>query len=202
MKAMVISIIVFLSLLNAKRYTTILKREEKKEVNPALAMWFLFALAVSLSTVSLLFESSWNWEAAAFGIADMAMCISVSVGIIRRDGNKIVLDSFEKYYIGVILGAVSFWVLTKNSVGMNVVAQSLLIAAYVPTVRRMAREKKNTEPLSIWYCSLANSILSLYLSIGSGEVLAVIYSVRSLLSTSFLLTLMHKYERRNRKQNA
>ncbi len=199
MKIIIGACIAFISLLNARRYFVILKKDSRKEkkADPSLAMWFLFAFATTLSTVSLLFNSSWNWEAAAYGVADMIMCYSVSIGIVRSNGNRIVLDAFEKWYIVAIFGALLFWVFSGSSFNTNIVAQLLLVAAYYPTVRKMVKEKRNTEPFSIWVCSFAGSALSLYLSIESGKWLAIAYSIRSIVLTAGLLSLMYFFERRN-----
>ncbi len=185
-------------MVNTYRYSRIIK-EEVEKTDPSLAMWFIFTLAVTLNAASLLIQRPMNLEAVFYCLADVIMCASVSIVIVVRAGGKVVFSAFERYCLLVSYAIAIFWFATMNSFWTSVIAQVILVVGYFPTVEKMVKAKRNTEPFSIWSCSLVNGLVSLYPAIESGNVLSVAYSVRAIISVSLLLILMVRYERRNRK---
>ncbi len=190
--------IFLLSLVNTYRYSKIIKKEVEK-ADPSLAMWFIFTLAVALNAASLLIQRPINLEAVFYGLADVIMCASVSIVIVVRAKGKVAFSSFERGCLLVSYAIALFWFLTMNSFWTSVIAQTILIVGYFPTIQKIRNAGRNTEPFSIWICSLVNGSLSLYPAIESGNLLSVGYSVRAIILVSVLLMLMYKYEQRSKR---
>jgi hypothetical protein len=87
------------------------------------------------------------------------------------------------------LAIVMFWVISQQHVVSHVSIQVILVIAYFPVISRIWKSNENTESFAAWIGLLLLS---------SKGVLATIYSLRAIISTSVLLALMVRAELKQR----
>lgn len=88
---------------------------------------------------------------------------------------------------------IAFWLITRKHLITNLLVQGILVIAYFPVVNRMLRTGENHESYLIWGGMLLTALLAL-LSV-DGE-LALIYTLRAVVSISLLMGLMYYTDRR------
>jgi hypothetical protein len=90
------------------------------------------------------------------------------------------------------LAIVMFWVISQQHVVSHVSIQVILVIAYFPVISRIWKSNENTESFAAWIGLFLAPLLS------SKGVLATIYSLRAIISTSVLLALMVRAELKQR----
>jgi hypothetical protein len=113
------------------------------------------------------------------------------------------LKPFEKYYfIGLVLIGI-FWFFTKNPFDSNLLIQLLISIGYIPTAHNIILSGRNTESFTVWGLIFAASVVSLYPSVNAwlqnANVLALVYSLRSVAMIGLMLVLMSIYNMSPRK---
>jgi hypothetical protein len=89
----------------------------------------------------------------------------------------------------------AFWVVSQNHVVSHLSLQVILVIAYFPVIDRLWKSNVNTESFTAWIGLFLAPCISLLSSKG---VLATIYSLRTIISTSALLALMVRAELKQR----
>ena len=79
----------------------------------------------------------------------------------------------------------------------NVLSQILLSIGYAPTIHNLIKQKRNTESLIGWSCSIIAASIALYPAIVGGNTLAIIYVSRALFFSFLLIGFMIYYEIRS-----
>jgi hypothetical protein len=95
-------------------------------------------------------------------------------------------QTFEKYYLtgaGVI---VLFWIVSRNAFITNLLMQFLITIGCSSTIQSLLYANENHESFIFWGLVLVAASLSLYPAAVDGNLLAVIYSIRSSMSKSAL----------------
>jgi hypothetical protein len=191
-----IEVFIIVSILNlyvAVAYYRLLK---KKKIKPALAMWFFFTLAVSMSLITYIREGNYSFRDNALNTTDLFMVTFVSLAILFMGDNSSRFTRFDYLCLGVVLLIIIFWIITQNHWISNIGIQLIMIISYFPVVKRMLKAKENTEPFSVWIVMMITPLVSLTVSEGS---LAAIYAIRASICTATLLILMLRIERKKIK---
>ena len=178
----------------AARYTVQIRRGA---IQPALAMWIFFTLAVTGSLVTYLSEGDFTPWDNILNTADLLLCAYVAL-IIRIFGDA--STRFTRFDCGCLVAValiLAFWLVTRRHTAAHLLIQTILVIAYFPVVHRLWNAEKNTESFAAWLGLLAAPIFSL---ISSEGMLAKVYTWRAIVSTSLLMLLMARAERRARRR--
>lgn len=159
----------------------------KKEIQPALAMWVMFSIAVGMSLVTYLLEGGYGFMDNILNTVDVFYVVTISVAIAIFGGKSSKITRFDKGCLLIVLLIVVFWIFTQNHLLTNFLIQSILVIAYFPVIKRLLETRQNTEPFLIWIGMLIAPVLSLLSSKG---LLATVYSVRAIICVGLLLLLM------------
>jgi len=172
------------------RYVWLIRQ---KRIQPALAMWAFFTIAVVGSFVTYLSEAAHSPLDNILNTSDIALVGTVSI-VIWVWGDK--SSRFTRFDLGC-LGAVAlilvFWGFTREHAAAHLAIQAILVIAYAPVVKRIWKADRNTESFAAWIGMLLAAALSLLSSKGW---LATVYAVRAVVCTSSLLALMLRARRR------
>ncbi len=171
-----------------------------RKVNPALSTWVIILAASSMSFASYLASGNHDIVAGILNASDVLSTLIISCTIIFFGLTRWKLKPFEKYYfMGLILIGV-FWFFTRNPFDSNLLIQLLISIGYIPTAHNIIASERNTESFTVWGLIFAASVISLYPSIHAwlqnGNVLAFIYSLRSVVMIGCMLILMSIYHMR------
>ena len=193
-KAFSIYSVTLITVLLAVRYIWQLVR---KEIQPALAMWIMFSIAVAMSLITYLKEGNYGFSDNILNSVDViyVVTVSIAIAIFGEKSSKI-----TRYDLGclIVVGLiVVFWLFTQNHLVTNFMIQTILVIAYFPVVKRLFETRVNTEPFLIWGGMLIAPVLSLLSSKG---LLATVYSVRVIICVGTLLLLMLWIELTHRKR--
>ncbi len=159
----------------------------KKEIQPALAMWIMFSIAVGMSLVTYLAEDNFGFTDNILNTVDVFYVVTISVAIAIFGGKSSKITRFDKGCLLVVLMIVVFWIFTQNHLITNFLIQTILVIAYFPVIKRLLETRQNSEPFLIWCGMLIAPVLSLLSSKG---MLATVYSVRAIICVGLLLLLM------------
>jgi len=159
----------------------------KKEIQPALAMWVMFSIAVGMSLVTYLAEDNYGFMDNILNTVDVFYVVTISVAIAIFGGKSSKITRFDKGCLLVVLLIVVFWIFTQNHMITNFLIQSILVIAYFPVIKRLLETRQNSEPFLIWIGMLIAPVFSLLSSKG---LLATVYSVRAIICVGLLLLLM------------
>ncbi len=170
-----------------------------KEVEPALAMWLFFVIAVGISLATYLAEANFKPIDNILNTSDLAMVFIVMVFVFFRGAQSSRFTRFDYGCLMAVMLVVVFWIFTRNHFITNIAVQTIMVIAYFPVVKRMLTERKNTESFSVWSAMFVVAGVSLFSSKGS---LATIYAIRAMICTGLLLLLMLRIEYLNRKDLA
>ena len=159
----------------------------KKEIQPALAMWVMFSVAVSMSLITYLKEGNYGFTDNILNSVDVIYVMTVSLAIAFIGDQRSKITRFDMGCLVIVGLIVIFWIFTQNHLVTNFMIQTILVIAYFPVVKRLFENRVNTEPYLIWVGMLIAPVLSLLSSKG---MLATVYSVRAIVCVSTLLVLM------------
>lgn len=159
----------------------------KKEIQPALAMWLMFSIAVGMSLVTYLEEYDFGFLDNILNTVDVFYVVIISVAIAIFGDKTSKITRFDKGCLLIVLMIVIFWIFTQNHLLTNFLIQSILVIAYFPVIKRLLETRQNTEPFLIWIGMLIAPVFSLLSSKG---LLATVYSVRAIICVGLLLVLM------------
>jgi len=193
-KAFSIYSVTLITVLLAVRYIWQLVR---KEIQPALAMWIMFSIAVAMSLITYLKEGNYGFTDNILNSVDVIYVITVSVAIAIFGEKSSKITRFDLGCLVVVGLIVVFWLFTQNHLVTNFMIQTILVIAYFPVVKRLFETRVNTEPFLIWGGMLIAPVLSLLSSKG---LLATVYSVRAIICVGTLLLLMLWIELSHRKR--
>lgn len=171
----------------------------KKEIQPALAMWVMFSVAVAMSLITYLKEGNYGFTDNILNSVDVIYVVTVSVAIAIFGEKSSKITRFDLGCLIVVGLIVVFWLFTQNHLVTNFMIQTILVIAYFPVVKRLFETRVNTEPFLIWIGMLIAPVLSLLSSKG---LLATVYSVRAIICVGTLLLLMLWIEYSGEKRKA
>jgi 4-hydroxybenzoate polyprenyltransferase len=171
----------------------------KKRIQPALAMWVFFTIAVVGSFVTYLSESAFSPLDNILNTSDIVLVASVSVAILFFGDKTSRFTRFDLGCLGAVALILIFWGFTRQHAAAHLAIQAILVIAYFPVVKRIWRADRNTESFAAWIGMLLAAALSLLSSQGW---LATVYAVRAIVCTgSLLLLMLRAYARARRRED-
>ena len=162
-----------------------------RRIQPALAMWVFFTIAVVGSLVTYLAEGSYGLLDNILNTTDVVMVGSVTLLILIYGDRSTRFTRFDLGCLVAVAGIVAFWAATRQHAVSHLLIQAILVIGYFPVVRRLLKSSRNTESFAIWIAMFLAPAFGLLSSKGW---LATVYSVRNLLCTAALLALMARVE--------
>lgn len=165
----------------------------KKRIQPALAMWVFFTIAVVGSFVTYLSDGAFSPFDNILNTSDIALVGLVSVAIWIWGDKSSRFSRFDLGCLGAVLAILVFWGFTRQHAAAHLSIQAILVIAYFPVVKRIWQADRNTESFAAWIGMLLAAALSLLSSKGW---LATVYAVRAVVCTGSLLILMLRARRR------
>ncbi len=200
MKSICIWLTGLLELTSFIRYAYLLRH---KRISPTPAMWVMFTSGVGLSFLTYAFAEQHDFRSGILNTVDVAGCGATLILVLLWGARGERFDRFERWYLAAAGLVVVYWIASKDPITSNICTQLLIGAGYIPTLRKMRRVKKNTEPFMSWTIMLLAALAGLYPAIANGNALAVVYVVRTIIMVSFMLILMAVYHfRTQRRSNA
>ena len=196
MRLVSIGAVMALNLFILVRYVGLIRH---RKIQPALAMWVLFTIAVAGSLVTYLSEAAHGPLDNILNTSDMVLVVSVSVAILLFGDKTSRFTRFDLGCLAAVLGILVFWAFTREHAAAHLAIQAILVIAYFPVVRRIWKTDRNTEPFAPWIAMLLAAALALLSSKG---VLATVYAARAVACTSLLLLLMIRAKRRESRGRA
>lgn len=169
----------------------------KKRIEPSLAMWLFFTIAVVGSLFSYLLEGGYSPLDNILNTSDIILCSVLSLVIFLFGGNEARFNRFERICLAIVLLILTYWYFSKAHFATNLSLQLIQFIAYVPVYNRMWKAGRNTESFMTWILLLLVSGLSLFTAKGT---LALIYSSRATFCVGALLLLMIRLEMKNQKK--
>jgi hypothetical protein len=85
---------------------------------------------------------------------------------------------------------VVFWITSRSAFVTNVLMQLLITAGCAATIQRLLGASENHESFLFWGLVLVAATLSLYPAAVEGNLLALMYSIRSIVIVCVILSLM------------
>lgn len=168
----------------------------KRSINPALSTWIIFLAGTGLSLATYVIAENHDIVSGVLNTADVLVVLSISLAIIARNGWKLKFSRFEKFFLCAIAAAVVYGIISGNAWNSNLFTQALITSAYIPTLRKMYSLKKNTESFSGWGLNFAAATVALYPSLVDGNMLAVIYAIRTQICAIVIMSFMFYYSKR------
>nr|MEE4268691.1 hypothetical protein [Candidatus Krumholzibacteria bacterium] len=193
MKLFSITAVLVINLFIAVRYTVLRRRGV---IQPALAMWIFFSIAVGGSLVTYLSGGQFTWLDNILNSADLLLCVYVAVIIFLWGDRSTRFSRFDQGCLLAVLAILAFWVVSRQHVTSHLLIQLILVIAYFPVVKRLWNSDRNTESFAAWIGLLLAPVFSLLSSKGT---LATVYAARAIISTFLLLLLMARAERKMRR---
>jgi hypothetical protein len=169
-----------------------------KKIRPALAMWVFFFLAVALSLFTYLKEGDFSIWDNILNTADLFFVGSVTLTIFFFGDRSSRFNRFDIGCLAVVIGIVIFWMFTHNHFVTNLLVQGILVIAYFPVINRMVRSGENHESYLIWGGMLLAAGMALPVSSGD---LALVYTLRAIISILLLMGLMFYTDLRRGRKN-
>jgi hypothetical protein len=167
----------------------------KERIKPAMAMWVFFSIAVGGSLVTYLSAGDYSLLDNILNTSDLVFVVTVSVFIFIFGDRSSRFNRFDFGCLIAVLVIMAFWLISQHHVVSHVAIQVILVIAYFPVISRIWKSNENTESFVVWIGLFLAPCISLLSSKG---VLATIYSLRAIISTSVLLALMVRAELKQR----
>lgn len=186
--------VIIINIIISVRYCTL---TITKRINPSLAMWVFFSIAIAGSLSSYLLDGDYSPWDNILNTSDILLCSSICLTILFFGDST---SHFNKFDLGCLAGVsliLLFWFFSKQHFITNISLQLIQAVAYLPVINRMWKAGENTESFSTWILLFIVSAVSLLTAHG---ILATLYSMRALVSVSILLFLMIRIEVKRSKQ--
>jgi hypothetical protein len=169
----------------------------KERIKPAMAMWVFFSIAVGGSLVTYLSAGDYSLLDNILNTSDLVFVVTVSVFIFIFGDRSSRFNRFDFGCLIAVLVIMAFWLISQHHVVSHVAIQVILVIAYFPVISRIWKSNENTESFVVWIGLFLAPCISLLSSKG---VLATIYSLRAIISTSVLLALMLRAELKQKNE--
>ncbi len=187
--------VILLNMLITIRYCYLTIR---RKINPSLAMWLFFTIAVTGSLFSYLMESNFSPWDNILNTTDIILCGTISLAILIFGDSKTRFNRFDIGCLAAVLIILLFWFFSRAHFATHLSLQMIQVIAYFPVIRKMLKAGENTESFFTWICIFLVSAISL---VSSKGVLASVYAIRAMVCASILLFLMIRIERKNKSPN-
>ena len=167
----------------------------RRHVVPTLSTWIILAVATSLNVASYLVATHVDVLSGVLGLTDALVSWLILIVTVRAARRKLTFQTFEKYYLTGAGCIVLFWIISRNAFLTNLLMQILITIGCSSTIQSLLYAKENHESFIFWGLGLIAVTLSLYPAAVDGNLLAVLYSLRSIVIVSVILSLMIRLPR-------
>jgi hypothetical protein len=106
----------------------------------------------------------------------------------KNKGRK--FTNFEKICLYLVIIIFLIWIISGQNILANILIQIILVIAYLPTLIHLWKSKENTESLSAWSLDFFASIFGMIIPLQTMNLLPLIYSTRSAISTLAVIVLI------------
>jgi hypothetical protein len=168
----------------------------RRQVLPTLSTWIILVVATSLNVASYLVATRVDVISGTLGLADALVCWFILIVTVMSTGFKLQCQTFEKYYLTASGVIVVFWMISRSAFITNVLMQILITIGCSSTIQSLLYADKNRESFVFWGLVLVAATLSLYPAAVDGNLLALIYSIRSIVVVCVILSLMFRLHRK------
>lgn len=162
----------------------------RRQVLPTLSTWIILVVATNLNVASYLIATRVDVISGVLGLTDALVSWFILIVTVIAAGLKVQFQTFEKHYLtgaGVI---VLFWIVSRNAFITNLLMQVLITIGCSSTIQSLLYADENRESFIFWGLVLVAVSLSLYPAAVDGNLLALIYSIRSIVVVCVMLSLM------------
>lgn len=170
----------------------------RRQVLPTLSTWIILAIATSLNVASYLVATRVDVISGVLGLTDALVCWFILIVTMMSAGLKMQFQTFEKYYLAGAGVIVLFWIVSRSAFITNLLMQFLITIGCSSTIQSLLYADENHESFIFWGLVLVAASLSLYPAAVDGNLLAVIYSIRSIVILCVILSLMLRLPRKTR----
>jgi hypothetical protein len=170
----------------------------RRHVLPTLSTWIILVVATNLNVASYLVATRLDVISGALGLADAFVCWFILIVIVMSAGFKMQCQPFEKHYLTAAGVIAVFWIISRRAFITNLLMQLLITVGCSATIQRLLHADENRESFLFWGLVLVAATLSLYPAAVDGNLLALIYSIRSIIIVSVILALMGRLHRKTR----
>lgn len=170
----------------------------RRQVMPTLSTWVILVVATSLNVASYLVATRVDVISGVLGLTDAFVCGFIFIVTVVSAGLKMQFQTFEKYYLAGAGMVVLFWIVSRSAFITNLLMQLLITIGCSSTIQSLLYADENHESFIFWGLVLVAAILSLYPASVDGNLLAVIYSIRSIVILCVILALMLRLHRKTR----
>jgi len=168
----------------------------RRQVLPTLSTWLILVVATSLNVASYLVATRVDILSGALGLADAFVCWCILIVTVLATGFTLQWQTFEKYYLTASGVIVLFWMLSRSAFVTNLLMQMLITVGCSATIQNLLYANENHESFLFWGLVLVAATLSLYPAAVDGNLLALIYSIRSIVVVCVILSLMVRLHRK------
>jgi hypothetical protein len=162
----------------------------RRQVRPTLSTWIILVVATSLNVASYLVATRVDVLSGILGVTDALVSWVILIVAVRSVGFKLQLQAFEKYYLAGAGVIVLFWLVSRDAFVTNLLMQLLITMGCASTIQRLFSATENHESFLFWGLSFIAVTISLYPAAVDGNLLAVLYSIRSVVIVGVILLLM------------
>lgn len=167
----------------------------RHKITPTLSTWIIFFIGTSLSLITYALAEKHDFKSGILSVMDTAVVASVLGAILVWGKRDMRFKPFEKWYLAGVGAIILYGLISGDAWGSNIFTQALISVGYIPTIQNLITEKKNTESFTAWGCALTAGIFGLYPAIAEGgNLLAAVYSIRTIVLVASMLCLMVYYE--------
>ena len=170
----------------------------RRQVLPTLSTWIILVVATSLNAASYLVATGADIVSGTFGLADAFVCWFILIVSVIAAGLKMQLRTYEMYYLTAAGVIVLFWMISRSAFTTNLLMQILITIGCSSTIQSLLYADENHESFLFWGLVLVAAILSLYPAAVDGNLLALIYSIRSISVLCVILSLMFRLSLKTR----
>ena len=174
----------------------------QRRINPVPATWILMLITISLSTWMYMQSPNHSFAGNIGNTAALLNLSMIFAGVAARHFRdrtwQVAFNRLQKSCL--LLGAliVVFWWFYRDGWVSYILTQTLALVAYPPTVVRLWKAERTTEPVFVWLAVLLACLTALYPAIVMQDKLAWIYLARAIPSTTIVLLLIFRLKRREK----
>lgn len=161
--------------------------------------WIIFTSATWISLLTYSFNTSFNLIANISNVTATAQNSATLFAIVRYGKNgkseKRAVALFDWWCLGAAFAILAFWAMTENHLFTHLSMQVLLSVGYFPTLRELWFVGRATESRLVWTLYLLSNMLALYVPVRDNDVLAIVFTGRSIVSIGLVILLLLRLER-------
>ncbi len=178
-----------------------IQRIRRRDTHPAIATWTMFEIAIVLSLWSYSSLGQNGIVSNIVNFADAFLVVAILGAIvITPDPDKYKMEKMDAscfFALGLVL---VFWLARRDALATNLATQAIMTIAYLPTLFKMRRMGKNTEPFLPWVMIWLSGLAGLAIATADRNPMAMTYAGRSTIMTTMLLVVMVRIEKKSQEK--